>query len=275
MEIINESSHRILAYLIGLEGQAYHPTADELNAYARSSDQLTTVSIPAFVAQYANLIPDYLRQTTETETAGQWVLRLKLAAMQDKRFHSTHLGRALLAAVDERELVLESSPMIAIVLKQDDDFALATVMAKIAEVGAAVLIDPYLRMDGFIQLAQHTAVTRIITGPDKKDGRLQALSAGLAAVGQIGTVPEIRVAEVFHDRYVIPDASPIWMLGTSLNGVGNKTSTMVQVADNPAGLAIRGAFQEAWAKATPIAAFVAAQQPAVQAAKATKERDSL
>lgn len=257
MRLISDTDHRVLAYLVALEGQAYHPMPDEVNAYAKNADRVTTTTMPAFELAFANILPAAWRGTTHTETAVQWLVRLKLAQEQNGGLYSTRLGRALLAAANEQEAMLESSPTIAIVLKQDDDFALAMVMAKIAEVGSGSLVDPFLHIEGFVQVAQNTKITRIITGPDAGAGRLRALSAGRAALdGIVDVVPEIRVADVFHDRYLIPDAGPIWMLGTSLNGVGKKTSAMVQVADEPGGRAIRATFQEEWAKARAIADFL-------------------
>lgn len=272
MKLINETSHRILAYLVALEGQTYHPTPEEIDAYARGADQARKV-ISGFQAVFTSIVSATLRETVETETAAQWLVRLKLAQAQDNRFRSTSLGRALLAAANEQEAMLEASPPLAIVLKQDDEFALATVMAKIAEIGPGSLVDPYLRMEGFVQLAQHARITRIITGPKTADGRLQALSAGRAALEDVDVIevlPEIRVVDVFHDRYLIPDIGPIWMFGTSLNGVGKRASAMVQVAEEPGGRAIRAAVQDEWARADSLADFIAETDAAASSAKARK-----
>jgi hypothetical protein len=275
MEIVSEHSHRVLAFLVAVEDQAYHPTATEINAYAKGPDRWTKVSSPLTSGlTVERLFGDLFRETVETETAADWLIRLNLAVVQEKRIHATQLGRALLAAADEREQRLEASPTIAIVLKQDDEFALATVMAKIAEVGPAALIDPFVRMEDFIKLVQHASVRRIITGPDKGDGRLKALSAGRAVLSAQdgGEAGEIRVTSAFHDRYVLPEKGPIWMIGTSLNGIGKRTSTMVQVADNPAGRAIRDAFEEEWGKAQDVELFVAGQD-AAGTAKSSKRND--
>jgi hypothetical protein len=272
MEIVSEHSHRVLAFLVGVEDQGYQPTAAEVDAWAEGPDRWTKTSYPFLSGvTYDQLFRGILGRT-ETESASSWLVRLKLATSLDKRLSATALGRALLAAADEREQALESSPMIAVVLKQDDSFALATVMAKIAEVGPAALIDPYIGAEQYFGLVRHTSVKRIITA-DRGGDRLKALSAGRAYLGQAGDVAEIRVTNVFHDRYVIPEKGPIWMLGTSLNGVGKRTSMMVQVAENPGGRAIREAFNEEWNKAKDVSAFTVSDHEAGQDASSSKGGD--
>ncbi|MGD0862761.1 MAG: hypothetical protein ABSA21_08350 [Candidatus Limnocylindrales bacterium] len=262
MEIISEHSHRVLAFLIAVEDQGYHPTVAEIDTWDKGPDPWTRVSSP-FLSGLTNelLFGGLFRQTVESESASSWLVRVKLAELRGERLRATTLGRALLAAANERRQTLESSPAIAVVLKQDDEFALATVMAKIAEAGPAALIDPYLGAEEYFGLVRHTSVKRIITG-DKNGDRLKALSAGRAYLGQNGgEAAEIRVTNAFHDRYVIPEKGSIWMLGTSLNGVGKRTSMMVQVPDNPGGRAIRDAFEEEWGKAKSVADCVATEQP--------------
>jgi hypothetical protein len=273
MEIISQYSHRVLAFLVGVEDQGHCPTAPEVDAWAKGPDPWTKTSHPFL----QGLDPDQLfgglfSRTVETESASSWLVRVKLAKRIDSRLSATALGRALLAAANEREQALESSPTIAVVLKQDDEFALATVMAKIADVGPAALIDPYLGAEQYFGLVRHTSVKRIITA-DKGGDRVKALSAGRAYLGQAGEAVEIRLTNAFHDRYVIPEKGLIWMLGTSLNGVGKRTSMMVQIADSPGGRAIREAFNQEWSRAKDISMLAATGQEAATVSHSANVRD--
>jgi hypothetical protein len=240
MEIIKDENHRVLAYLVEVEGQGYHPTADEINHYAISPSPTTAPYEYPSVKDWLDDVT-YNSGSDQQESAAEWLLRIDLAEERDGKLFTTELGRALLAAANQRELEQAASATVALVLRQDDDFAIAMVMARIAEAGEAALVDPY----------------RILTGPSNEKSRLGAISSALAVLNPATIrIPAVRVTDVFHDRYLIPTKGPVWMLGTSLNGIGRKTSMMVQVSDEPAGQAIRSGFDEAWGSATDITAAV-------------------
>src|SRR5207247_1889761 len=63
---------------------------------------------------------------------------------------------------------------------------------------------------------------------------------------------EIRASDRIHDRFVIPESGPVRLIGTSLNGVGNKLSVSLLLLD-VASSAIRAEYRDAWESARVVA----------------------
>ncbi len=51
---------------------------------------------------------------------------------------------------------------------------------------------------------------------------------------------------------MIPHAGPVWLLGTSLTGIGKRLALMVQVEDEAVSSDIRKRFEEEWSQAQPV-----------------------
>ena len=78
----------------------------------------------------------------------------------------------------------------------------------------------------------------------KRDAQLLAKELGIPV--QVRRAPDRRL----HDRYIIDDQS-MFVLGTSLNGIGSKQSIVVTVGQDLREVA-DGAFDRTWALATPL-----------------------
>lgn len=247
MKITDDVGHKLLAYIHAAESQGYALTTAELDRYADRPSRTRNV--------FAELTRGMVAGIT-TESGGGYLTRLGWAVEKDGKVHLTALGSAMLRHLEATERAAAAQPSVAVVLEQGNEFAFASVVAKIAEIGECTFVDPYFGAGEVEVVFRTTSVTRVITG-GKPANRVRTLAAAVAALRAGGVeTPEIRVSDDFHDRYIVPASGPVWLLGTSLNGVGNRLSTMVELPEAPAGAAVRQAVAKAWDEGAALAASV-------------------
>lgn len=179
------------------------------------------------------------------ETMVEYCGRLGWVASDGVQVTITPLGSALVRALT----VAPDGEVDELVLDRDDPLALARVVGRIAALGPAMVVDPYLRVDQLLVLVG-TQVTRLLVRAGNATD-LAALKATLGAVPVDRTI-ELRAvpASALHDRLVIPIEGDVWMLGSSLNGVGRHLTTLVRLHD--AAGQLRSAYEETWRSADPI-----------------------
>jgi hypothetical protein len=174
-----------------------------------------------------------------------WLVRLGWLGAENGRVQITALGEAILAHLEAESF--EQEVPFDVVLDKGDELASGRVIEEISQLGPCAVVDPYFSIDSLLQVVQSTEVDRILTGTfDEK--KLAGLDSAVPRV-QVERTFEVRKSDAFHDRFVIPDAGPIWMLGTSFTGLGKRLSVMIQVRDDAAARAIRAAFEKAWEEA--------------------------
>ena len=269
MDLTNDTGHLGLAYVAAVRRQGGAVTVMEFEAYmARPGprpavperrERQTSPGVAAFLEQISGpggLASTFLRsilagvETPEVvvaearpaETVNEWLTRLGWLRIVDGRILITQLGEAVLAHLEQTDVEVEIP--VALTLRRDDELARARVFAKIAELGPAALVDPYFSMEGLLQVVQSTRVDRVLTS-GKSASKVAGLEVALAGLSDERTV-EVRKSDAFHDRLVLSDQGPVWMLGTSLTGVGKHLSIMVEIGDGASRGALRSAFDEAW-----------------------------
>ncbi|BBX86931.1 hypothetical protein MAUB_48040 [Mycolicibacterium aubagnense] len=134
----------------------------------------------------------------------------------------TDLGRALLRA-DTAQMVGSE----VVVLDGDGPLAWSNAVAAIADAGECMIVDPYMKIEQFLDLLQYTNTARVLMRrPDKK----RDLVAWQVCTAMPDTKVEVRVADrkLLHDRYIVGDTA-VFTLGCSLEGVGRKPTTMTQL----------------------------------------------
>lgn len=121
-----------------------------------------------------------------------------------------------------------------------------------ARTGVVHLCDPYVAPRTLDYLAQLTSATevRVLTQQVKNENSVKRDLRPLAL--QLGVPVEVRRVgqTVLHDRYLIDD-SEMFILGTSLNGLGLKQSMVVRVGRDFRA-AVLSVFLGLWASATVI-----------------------
>jgi hypothetical protein len=276
MELTDETAHRALLYVKSVQRQGHAMTVAEFEAFMqrpgrsggrpavrrrRSSQSPLQPLLDMFARQSSgrSSVLDALLGPEEdeivdpgspAETVMDWLVRLGWLAAAGERVRITSLGEAVLGTLEQAQASVDTPTMIK--LDQGDDLALAKVIGQIAAVGECALVDPYFSLEGFVPIVQSTRVTRVLTG-SRDEQKLAMLNVALATVPDDRQF-EIRKSDLFHDRFVMPAAGSVWLLGTSLNGVGNRLSMMVEVTDEAITRALSTQFEEAWDAAEPILA---------------------
>ncbi|ULP48049.1 hypothetical protein [Mycolicibacter virginiensis] len=156
----------------------------------------------------------------------------------------TGLGRALLRADADLTTTAEIT-----MLGGDDPLAWGSLVGAIAEVGECVVVDPYLKLEHLLVLAQFTSTTRVIMRRPAKENDLVPWRVCLASPD---LNIEMRVADpkLLHDRYIVGDTD-VYTLGCSLNGVGRKPTTLAPLSGEVADQ-VRVIVEEWWEGAEPI-----------------------
>jgi hypothetical protein len=249
VEIADENTHRLLAYIDALNRQGIKPGFDLVDAFGdqssrahRRSNSLAEAVMPS-IAKFSSF-------TVWTEDPSEYLERLGWIDVVDREVELNRVGRAMLRALNTPQLDFEASPTAEIVLGTDDPFAYAQVVQVLGGAGPAMLVEPYLRVQNLIDIDDLHNINRILVGSKLKANEYAALAVGLGAVNERRPL-EIRKATDLHDRYLIPDTGHVLMLGISLGGIGKKVSTLTTLGD-PASGGLRQVFEEAWAAAEPI-----------------------
>jgi hypothetical protein len=250
VEIADQYSHQLIAYIAAVQRHGHKLSVSEFRAYANNPRLKMTggFTVPA-VARALGIKP--------AESRLEFLYRLGWIDIQgpspeiepEDTVVITGLGRAVLASLEEGSL--EQEIATTIVLDQDDPIAKARVMAEIASAGRGALIDRYFSADDFLAILQRTEITRVLTGSDPRKGRLAGLQQALADV-KLPRDFEIRTTDAFHDRFVVPDHGPVRQIGTSLGGISKRLSVMVTMTDDAASSAIRASFEQAWSEGSTL-----------------------
>lgn len=111
-----------------------------------------------------------------------------------------------------------------------------------------MLIDPYLRLEQFFEIAGSTPVDRILTS-SKAIGKNGERRLYQKALGTTEGAVEVRYIDSLHDRYYVPDSGDIWTRGVSLNGIKSNLSVLTKLGQESSSI-IRKAYEDYWNDAT-------------------------
>lgn len=184
----------------------------------------------------------------KAETYSQYLDRLGWVTDSTEGIKLTKLGKAILKDLNSPKIDPSETGIVEVVLDPENPFAYASALGVIASVESALLIDPYLRLDGLQDIVEFDNVERILVRENIPKQESSVLAHAIGALAKEGKNISIRRARDLHDRYVIPPEGGIVMLGTSLNGIGKKISTVTTIGDGPSEL-LRKHYEEVWVKA--------------------------
>jgi hypothetical protein len=182
----------------------------------------------------------------EPEPPIEHLLRIKwLTRSSDGRLGLSRLGQAMLATA-EQEIVENPGPSV-VVLGTDDPLAYPKLIGKLTEAGEGLLADPYLRVEHVHELAMNTRLKRLMTSRKLKEAELAEIGTYLRTAATPHVV-EVRIAETFHDRFVIGEDHSVHTFGASLNGI-NRVMTVMSPIPEPGASALMNEVERLWAGA--------------------------
>lgn len=244
VEIVDERAHLVLEYIALLNRQGHKPTVADVEAYGLRPTRRALLR-----SQYSD-ITSFMSATGWTEhiytdeTYVDYFKRLKWARVVGGGVSLTPLALALLRELNSSKVAEDAHAYVEVVVNPEDKMAFTRLLHQFNNLGSGLLVDPYLRLEQFLEIADYTPVSRILTSSrafGNEQQRKVYQRALAAAEGRI----EVRFIESLHDRHYIPESGNIWMLGVSLNGVAKNISVLTQLGNESSGV-LRNAYENFW-----------------------------
>lgn len=268
MELADPIAHRALSYAAAIQEQSYRLSVAEFEAYISKPDrrpgskpvirrvrELTPVmhgiaqASEGWRKAISSLVGPYREEVVEPgspdESVVGWLSRLSWLVVEDDRIRVTQLGLAVLRHMEASQV--EAEIPLGIVLNQGDELARARFFSAVAGLGPCAVVDRFFSIEGLLPVLQSTEVERVLTGTTDR-AKVAGLKVALESVLAERSF-ELRKSDVFHDRFVIPREGSVWLLGTSVSGLGHRLSVMVELADEAMSEAIRNEFEQEWDQA--------------------------
>jgi len=238
MELASRQTHRALAYAAALNKHGHFPTVAQFAAYASNPDPKPAPGIAEAVATMMTMY-----STVPAESILAFLVRVEWVSHPDGRVRITDPGSAVLAALDEG--AVQAQEVVEVVLTSDDPLALSRAVTQLVARGAALLVDPYFRLDQLSFIVGYTAIDRVLMSEKVNAADRTSLKHALDTVPWQRRV-EVRVAtkEKMHDRFVIPPQGSVTSIGTSLNALGQGFTVLGQLGD--ASAEIRRHYDVLW-----------------------------
>jgi len=248
VEIVDQHTHRVLAYVDALNRHGVKPPFAVIDAFANAPDRRSkTVGglQSATMSRWADILSGV---SVPDETFCEYLLRVQWITGSVDAFELTPHGRALLKALNAPALEETTADVFEIVLNPENPFAYAQALGALGSARRALLVEPYFRLEQLMDIAEQDNIERVLVGPNLKSREYDVLATGLAALPETRELT-VRKATALHDRYLIPsDEGGVLMLGISLGGIGKKVSTMTTLGEE-ASMALRATYEAIWAEA--------------------------
>ncbi|GAB2684611.1 hypothetical protein GCM10027070_25550 [Barrientosiimonas humi] len=161
----------------------------------------------------------------------------------------TPTGRALLKGSEKLLNQIDSSEVV--VLDATDPLAYTKLIGTLASYGHGMLVDPYLGLEDLDRIVQGTSLERIVVSSAKSQQKVRAMAAAYLSDLDNNRAVELRQSSDVHDRVVVTDDSKVFTLGTSLNGIGKKTTILSPVPE-PAATSLAKHYACLWQNADPV-----------------------
>ncbi|MFD7653280.1 hypothetical protein ACFV4N_04805 [Actinosynnema sp. NPDC059797] len=199
-------------------------------------------------------VPAEYGPPTPPETFIEHLLRLEWIDKDERGgIGVTPLGRALLRSA-EYSNENEDEALEVVVLDSHNELAYPTFVRRLAEMGDALVIDPYLRLEQLLTIKAYTTVSRILISARVKQEERAAMAV-LINSGSDHEI-EIRVAAngVLHDR-IVAGRDAVLTIGTSINTIGMQHPTVLTPLPQVAADAFRDHAEQWWDDAEFLAAY--------------------
>lgn len=249
IDLVPDHVWRAVRYLALLNANGVEPTDDDLDAFALAPQPLENVDLLrvdslTFRFQRRKPVATYLRRIGWTTHGAKGVRLTQLGGAMAASFGSKS---AKASQPDSTVLDLADA-----VLEPGDPDAFERFARIVAELGTATLCDPYFKASSITWVLRSTQINRVLLTKSGARQERIPIAARLAGSDVDGKL-EVRVTEAndVHDRALVATSGDVWLLGTSLNGVGRHLSSLVR-PDPECWPIYRQRIEGWWKAASPI-----------------------
>lgn len=253
MKLVSDPVHLALTYIAAVNRKGALLTVEQLDAFAVSPTPRGPVTRSPLRDSLARALSGYMEHVSPAESVSSYLKRVSWIEVTRGGVVLTDLGRAVLDDADRPDLADPSNEPMSVTIDPDDPMAYARIFHLISGHGSGLLIDPYLKFDGLVDVMEISGIDRVLTSNDNARNRLAIFAR---ALGASPTPPAVRTTGLgkLHDRFFIPDEGPVFTLGSSLNSITKRPGVVTPIADEAASAAIRKAYAEIWNDADVVAA---------------------
>lgn len=242
IQLLGDKQLRGLTFVHILNEQGIEPTVGDANAFVEAW----------VVNDFDPPIEGYFRDTVD------YLLGARLL----KRTSGTRLtlspaGKALLNAANTKDSVKAPSAPVEVVGRMNDPFVYAELLTRIDDVGASLVIDPYLHPRDLLVLLELSSTNRFLTVNQaaaglNKQARMDKfrISMGARPDKELRFATGTKDSRELHDRLVIPmKGGEAISMGTSLGGQQVTVITRLGIG---ATNALREHYNQIWDRSTRV-----------------------
>ena len=204
---------------------------------------------------------------TPEETHVEHLVRLKWLeevgpdSDDNRGLRLTNLGSALLR--DAERDSTQDEDVSVVLLGRDDPLAYPTLVGQLVQAGPGLLVDPYLELSHLHRIVMSTQLTRVlVSGHGRRQREVEPMRTYLESPSLSRHV-EVRASTALHDRVLLSDSGDVVTLGTSLNGVGRKTTVLAPIP-SPARDSLRREYEDLWREAEIVGPARAANEDSTE-----------
>lgn len=243
MDVLTKDQHRALAFIAAANFGGYAPVENEVDKWLSEPQPENTYAALQKILTKSKLLQPNKTVTSHLIQIG-WVRK-----DNSTRLSLTGLGEALLRHAESQEI----EGVTVVMLDDQDPLAYAHLIGALAEVGKALIVDPYLDLKGVHDLLEHTQVTRALIKDGAPTQRNQSAIAQYLS-GEEDPLLEVRVASSgLHDRFILADDGRVWTIGASMNGIAKrKATTVLTPMPNVVAAELSKQLESQWLKAKPL-----------------------
>ncbi|MDB5178230.1 MAG: hypothetical protein JWN01_173 [Patescibacteria group bacterium] len=230
MKITTESQHHTLAFIDACNRSGYTPHRAEVVKWLKDPQPKIAGDIAGLFGRTIQEMLGNAVLGVPGEDAVEHLLRLGWLSGDETGLSLSPVGQALLGAAERSDLQIGEGSVV--VLSGEDPFAYARLIGFIAKLGPVLLVDPYFRLDQFIQVVTNTAVDRVLISKQHKGSKedIAALRVGLDSKSLPRSI-ELRAStdSALHDRMIVTKTGDVYTLGSSLSSIGSHTTVLTPV----------------------------------------------
>lgn len=222
----------ILSILLVANEQSYRPTVSEIT-------NLFYVKPPAqqnIFFSHTNIAAAYLQTPSKEKDEQELIDYLKkvgwITVAEDNRISITNFGKSIIQGMPKQSEEDDSS--FSTIFKSDDPLVYGKLHQALSNENHELLVDPYFKFD-YLPFFQTTHIRKFIlldkqrNEPNKEIEKIQFGLWGLQEDGQNDYEFRCASSAKMHDRFLKDVDGKVYSIGTSINGIGKRTSMMIKI----------------------------------------------